>query len=278
MFNREEVKEFIVKFGKRCLFPDVSNQISKYVIFTGIVIVAGINPYSVIIINWIIDVVNQGKTFGVLIPHLSDDRVDYIFGVMLVSIAMIHNIFYQWIKFCENKIKEEQIHDHAMASAALNEQKSIKDREIEQRKNKEKIIVDRALFKKFLDVFPSDSMSIELLKNHDFENSYHIKSTKQIESFVDTWNTAETSFLNKEIESKRKILWSECNLFVNTLSIGSYTIMGGPMLRVVPDAYVGAWDYPKEVQDKIDNLNKSSTRCFELHQELILLCRRELNQ
>ncbi|NYA43251.1 hypothetical protein HZI31_08035 [Serratia fonticola] len=265
VFTKEEIKEFLIKFGKRVFFPDVSNRISKYVMVAGVTIIAGMNPYSIVLLNWLVDLFNKSNEARFTIPHFSGDRVDYIWGVVLVLTAITHNILYQWMKFNQEKKQSEHINAMEMLAA-----------ESDERQAQQRMEADRVLFKKFLEVFPSNSLSAELLKSHDFENSYHKDSTKQIDKFVDEWDTAESKFLDEEIEQARVNLWVECHKFIYDLAMSSGPVMAGPLLRVIPDAYVGNWDYPEWVNEKLKNLNSASSRCYQLHQDFISLCRNKL--
>lgn len=136
--------------------------------------------------------------------------------------------------------------------------------------------VDRRLFERFLEEFPSNSRSITLLSEHDFGNSYHKNNTDEIDNFVDTWNTAETEFLDHEIETACKELHNKMHEFIYRLAQSSGYIYTGPMLSAVPDAYRGEWEWPEHIDARIKELNEKSTECYKLHQQFVILGRRKL--
>lgn len=278
MFNKEEIKEFIVKLGKRFIFPEVSNVISRRVLAVGGIIVLGVNPYSIVIFNWLIDTLNNSDAVGVPIPHINNERADYIWGVVLIILVMLHNISYQWFKFYQDKVDKQNSHDERMALAERDEQQRIRSLDEEKVRNGKRMKADNELFERFLSIFPSNSLSAELLRDHDFWNSYHGKCTEQIDKFVDLGVTEETKFLDDEIEKARDTLWKECHSFVYELARHSGVIHTGPMFRVIPDIYVGVSDTPQWLDDRIKALNEQSSKCFELHQSFIHLCRRKLNR
>lgn len=276
MFTKEEVKEFVAKHWEKVIFPNVSNRISKYVVFAGVGIVVGINPWSIVILNWLVDLVNKSNSLTPPIPHLSTDRTDYIWGVVLIFVAMLHNLLYQWIKFSHDKIEKEQQHIMKMAEFQRIESLELKDKEMENINNQLKMETDKSLFERFLRDFPSDSSSAILLKQHNFWDAYHMNNTDQIDTFVDEWNTAETKFLNEEIETIRITLWNECRILVDLLGRYSFSVMGGPMTRVYPEIYYDVWETPAWLDDRVDGLNLASRKCYDLHQSFISLCRNKL--
>lgn len=100
-----------------------------------------------------------------------------------------------------------------------------------------------------------------LLKEQDFDHSYHDTSTDEIDQFVDTWNTAETKFLDSEIEEARKQLHVKMYEFTYRLAQCS----GYIQLSVVPEAYRGVYGWPEYVDERVRELNEKSTECYKLH-------------
>ncbi|MBN5255308.1 hypothetical protein JY459_19145 [Serratia marcescens] len=276
MFNKKEIKEFIIKFGRRVLFPDVSNVISKRVLTVGIGIVIGINPYSILFLNWLIDLFNKNNVAGYQLSHFDGGKIDYAWGVVLIICAIVHNAIYQYIKFSQDRAESKNKHEKEMAEEERAYKNRVRQEELEVIQQNKRIDADRRLFESFSIMFPSDSNSAVFLKEHDFGVSFHMNRTKQIEEFVDTWNMAETKFLDDEIEKAKEFLRESCKCFIDELFKHYYSILGGPTVRVIPDAYVNSWDLPDFIQEHIRNLNKRSYECYELHQEFVFLCRKKL--
>ncbi len=278
MFSKEQVKEFIIKLGKKVIFPEITNVISRRVLTVGVIIVLGVNPYAILAINLLIDTINNSGKLSVSIPHVNDERADYIWGVVLIVLVMLHNISYQWFKFYNEKLDKQHNHEINMASDIREEQQRVRDieynRDIEERRS----IVDGALFERFLSIFPSNSMSAELLRTHDFWESYHVNRLNEIESFVELWNTEETRFLNEDIEKARYLLWRACFEFTHELALRSSYVGYGDMLSVVPEYYRGVMDTPQEIDERVDNINNKSAECFGLYKSFIRLCREKLNK
>ncbi|MEZ9950684.1 hypothetical protein AB4376_18295 [Vibrio breoganii] len=250
MFSKNEIKEFIVKYGKKWLFPDFTNKLTWFVASIGGAILLTPTILKEIIYNWLVETINLNSGEYFTLAELKSSSADYFIGAFLVVIALSHNVANRYFIYKTTQIGQSEV-----------------DSLLE---------VDRNLFTQFLADFPSDSQSISLLKEHDFGGSYHENNTKQIDKFVDSWNTAEREFLDSELEVKRKELWGKCHTFIYMLANRSYVLHGGPMCSCVPDAYRGAWDWPPHVDEQIKELNELSTECYELHQELVLLARRKL--
>ena len=250
MFNKKEMKEFIMKYGKRWLFPDFTNKLTWFVTGLGATILATPILIQHAFYNWLIKTFNLNSGLPISLAELEKLSPDFSIGVILVIFALFHNIIYRYLNYIESTKK-------------VNELLSIEE-------------ADRSLFLKFMKDFPSNSLSINLLRNHDFGAPYHENETKEIDNFVNYWNTAERKFLDQELELKRQELWNKCYKLVNRLASNSYDLNGGSMFSCIPDLYRGDWDWPDHVNKIINELNSMSTDCFDLHQELILLGRRKL--
>lgn len=250
MFSKAEVKELILKSGKRWLFPDFTNKLTWLVVTLGSTIILTPTPLKLIIYNWLVETANLNSGNKFILAELQASSADYIVGLSLIGFALAHNITNKYITYKENQ-------------GAKSDQEAYAD-------------VDRELFHIFLTDFPSGSRSTRLLREHDFGNSYHEGNTREIDNFVDSWDTAEREFLDAELEAKRRELWETCHVFLYKLSMGSYDLGGGPMYSCIPDAYRSAWNWPEHVEEKIKELNEYSAKCYTLHRELVLLGRRKL--
>lgn len=250
MFKKEELKEFIVKYGKKWLFPDFTNKLTWFVAGIGGTILITPVALEQAFYNWLVETINLNSGVPITLAELESGSADYWLGFGLILLALIHNVTNRYFIYKETA---ERVNE----SDALND-------------------VDRELFLRFRREFPSDSRSVMLFKEHDFGNSYHDNNTDELDNFVNNWNTAEREFLNKDLESKRKELWDKCHEFVYALAQGSYYLNGGQLLSCIPDAHRGAWDWPDHVEEKVNKLNTMGTECFELHRDFVLSGRRKL--
>ncbi len=276
MFNKEEIKEFVIKFGKKILFPDASNRVTRYIMIAGVGVILGVNPYSIVFINWLVDTFNANNSSGFKIPQFSSDRVDYIWGGVLVLFSIVHNIIYQWIKFSQDRYMAQQQHEITMAEKRRQGEVFLKEKEMELAKIKKDIDVDTKLFKQFLSLLPSDSLSVYFLKEHNFHSSFHEKSTDAIDTFSNTWNTAEKKFLDDELETKKIDIWRKLRNLSHELENSVFPMAGMPMLRVYASGHYDSFDMPKEIEEKITYLNNEARHCYKLHQDFISLCRKKL--
>lgn len=246
MFNRLELKEIALK---KLIFPDFSNKMTRYVVGLGATIVLTPTPLKQLFYNGLVDTfnLNSGQHFS--FAEIQSNSADYWLGFSLIFIALIHNIAYRVFVYKSEKLEREE--------------------------NEKLIQVDKELYQHFIGLLPSDGVTIQFLEEHDFGNSYHKNSTKNLHTFIYTWNNAQKEFLDEELESKRSSFLNKILEFSNTLALRSYNI-GGSTYSCIPDAYRGAWEWPKHVDEQIRELNSLASECFEKHKELVLTARRKL--
>lgn len=250
MFSKEEKKYFLIKLGKKWIFPDFTNKLTWYVITLGASFLLVPQPIKLFIINWLIEMFNINSGLKLTLPELESSS-DYTVGIILVFFALLHNVGYKY--FC---LKKDEL-----------------DREI----LKERRISDFNLLNKFTDEFPSNGSSCNLLREHDFGNSFRSKFLEQIQNFYYNWNGAEFKFLDQEIEKKRNEFHEECNVFLN--KIAEYTTQVGTsdFKSVVPDNLRSDdWDLPDWLQNEIKELNELATNIFIHHQDFILFAKNKL--
>lgn len=250
LVSRKELKELIIALGKKWLFPDFTKKLTWLVVTVGCGILVTPTPLKLIIYNWLVDTIKLNSGTHFTLAELASDSADYAWGVVLVALALAHNIAYRYFNYIVSR------EDNA---------------NLEQRK-----VADTALFEQFKSEFPSNSASARLLKEHDFSNSYHGEATNQLENFVHRWNNAEHSFLDNAIEIKRSELWKSCNSFLIKLAESTGPIAAGPFFSAIPDIYLGEWDMPDFVTQRVSELNSKATECHIQHQEFVLLCKERL--
>lgn len=249
MFTKEEVKEFLIKFGKRWLFPDFSNKLTWYVVTLGAGVILTPTPMKVVLYNWLVDSFNLNAGEHVTLADVASGSADYWIGFSLILVALLHNVFSKWLVLQEShSIKQEKT-------------------QIEE--------ADRKLFHEFLQVFPSRSRSLNLLQQHDFGNSFNLDSLKEIDGFVNHWNCAEKKFMNEELEAERESLWKKCHEFSRLIAEKSAPTHGG-FQSVVPDQYKHDWDWPDWVEKDVKKVNAMASEVADMHQKFIGTAKRLL--
>lgn len=244
MFNKIEIKEFVVKLGKRWLFPNFSNRITWATVTLGTAVILAPTPFKVIFYNWLVDTFNLNSGLHFSLAEISSGSADYWIGFALITAALAHNLFGKWV---ELHVSESQLQNNASLLEA-----------------------DRLLFQRFLYEFPSGSRSIYLLQEHDFGNSFNLDSLKEIDSFVDNWKHAETTFLNSELENLKCQLWKKSHEFNWLLARKSAPTCGGRMQSVVPDQHRDDWNWPEWVDKDVQEVNGLASEVTDLHQKFIL--------
>jgi hypothetical protein len=250
VFNKSEIREFIVKLGKRWFFPDFSNKITWAVISLGVGVILTPTPLKLMLYNWLVDTFNLNSGNHFLLAELSSGAADYWVGFALIASAFVHNLFSKWLQLSQEKLSHQ---DKAATIEA-----------------------DKVLYEKFIETIPSGSRSIYLLQSHDFGNAFSLESLKEIDAFVSEWNCAEAKFLNEELEQLRDALWQKSNEFSWLLAMKSAPIGNGRFQSVVPDQHRDDWDWPKWVDDDVKAVNATASEVVELHQKLITTAKRAL--
>lgn len=89
MFNRSEIKQFVIKYGKKWLFPDFTNKLTWLVAGTGATLL--ITPVALehLLYNWLVETVNLNSGVPITFAELETGSVDYWVGFGL--------IFYLWL-------------------------------------------------------------------------------------------------------------------------------------------------------------------------------------
>jgi hypothetical protein len=243
MFDRNEIKEFVIKFGRRWLFPDFSNKITWGICTLGTTVILTPIPFKVVLYNWFIDTLklNSGNYFKV--AEFVPESVDYWLGFLLILVALVHNVL---CKFFASQVTNKD------AQYAADERD-----------------VDRRLFSEFLLDFPSQSGAIRLLQDHDFGNSFRLESLAEIDRFVERWRHAETTFLNSEINLLKENLYAKSKEFSCLLDIKSAPTSVGRQ-SVVPDQHRDDWNWPEDVTNDVRIVNELASKVADAHQEFIL--------
>lgn len=123
---------------------------------------------------------------------------------------------------------------------------------------------DRTLFLKFKADFPTNGRTARFLRDHDIGAPFSSTSNDELDSFLDKWNNAEHEFIDRRLETARKVLLITGRKFRNKLSLetsmdrpGWFTI-GMDDMEMRPEMFA-----------KRNELNRLSSTVFKAHQDLM---------
>ncbi|MFN7835113.1 MAG: hypothetical protein ACK5NY_04895 [Burkholderiaceae bacterium] len=250
MFTKQEVKEFIIKLGKRWFFPEFYTKVTWYVITLGAGIILTPTPLKLLVCNWLIDSFNLNSGKQLTLSEMGTGAADYWRGFALIVLALLHNIFSKWL-----------LHKDSVKS-------NIEIDELNK--------IDKELFLLFTKDFPADSRAVMFLRDVDLGGTYHEYEIKEIEAFIQKWDATNYEFHDAELEKIRVELLEKSRKFILKLANNSYCIGSGPRYRCVPDQYVGDFNYPTEVDLTLRELNAMATELYKLHSKFIRECRKKL--
>ena len=249
MFTKEEIKYFIKKLGSKWLFPDFSNKITWTVLTFGGGFLLFPAPLKLLFINWGIAIFNLNSGIPLEIPDLEANS-DYIIGATLVFLALAYNIG------CKYFLLKKEIFEHGISEKLK--------------------LSDYKLLEKFISEFQSDSPSVRLLRDHDFENAFNTDTLSEIREFACKWVGAEYRFIDTSIERKREDLIRLCDSFLADVSTHTAPIGNGSFSSAIPENLKGVWNKPSWLTAIIDKLNIDAKTIYDTHQEFILLARNNL--
>jgi len=250
VFNKQEIKTFIVKLGEKWFFPDFTNKLTWYVVTLGTGFILVPQPIKLFFINWLIEVFNVNSGLKLTLPEM-EASTDYTTGIILVFMALAHNIGYKYYEL------KKEIFNH----------KALQDRRI----------FDYKLLESFLAELPSNCASVMLLKEHDFGNSFDRDRLQQLEVFYYQWNGAEYHFIDPEIDQKRREFFEGCKKFLLKVAAHTTPVGASNFSSVIPDHLRSDdWNLPEWVTIEIRELNELATDLFKERQEFIAFAKSKI--
>ena len=244
MFTKSDCRELIIKLGRKWFFPDFHNKLTLMIVSLGAGLLV-LAPFKLAIYNWLIQTFNINMGSSLTFADVGDGVFEKYIGVLLIFIALFHNVFSKWL---------------------LNQEPA------EKREEKD---IDKTLFSKFLTLLPTDSRSIHMLHVHDFSNQFGDESLADIEKFVRNWNNPEYQFLNLSLEKKKMEFFNKAQEFVWLIANKSSPNNMG-FQSVVSDKFRDDWNLPEWLEKEIVEVNETATDVYRQHQEFIMFVRREL--
>lgn len=245
---------FINKFINK-LFPEFSNKVTWLLITFGISILALPAPTYILFVNLIIDFYNKTTKSNVMLIDI--DKIAPSSGIALTLI--LSGLGYHLI------IKGLQTYLEIF----------------KENKNKYKTDMFRAadttLYNQFIALLPPDSPAIELLKEHNFGNSFHEKSVDYFNKLNYKWGLANQHFHDNELETKSIKLCDEIKNFHSFLALNSNYLNQGPLLSMLSD-----WDramdieWTPETEKNVKKANEWGTEIYNLYCDFIITCKKKL--
>lgn len=140
-------------------------------------------------------------------------------------------------------------------------------------RNKNKNIADKKLFNEFIETLPSNG-SISFIAGRNMAGfSFDSGELNQFIAFLDSWDNAEHFFHNKAMNEMKKNLYSKISEYMKTIAYETYPTDIGDKQIVPPE-----WEFeqPDKFWKTVDKLHTLADEIVNLHQQLIIKCKKEL--
>jgi len=99
MSQKSIIKDFMVKWLEKVLFPNFTNKLTWAIAGAGLGIIVTPAPLKVIFYNFLISTFNLNSGLPVTLAEMSSGTADFFYGIFLVGIAVIFNGFIYWLEF-----------------------------------------------------------------------------------------------------------------------------------------------------------------------------------
>lgn len=247
-------------------FPEFSNKVTWTLITVGVAILAIPTPTYLMFINLFIDFYNNTTRSHVNLIDLGSFTPGTGIAITLILSGLVYHLAIKGIQiYAEmhaDRIKMK------LTELTINAEKE---------KSEKLIAADKKLFENFISLLPTNSLSIETLKDQNFGFSYHKKCIEDIESFTYKWGKADHHFHNQELELKSVDFFNQTKEFLDFLAISSGFIGAGPLLSIPTDnERANDWDWSVNTNERVKKANEWSQELHEKYCEFVAICRREL--
>ncbi len=132
---------------------------------------------------------------------------------------------------------------------------------------------DKVLFETFCKEFPSDGVTMRLLRERGYGDIFSLPELDDIIVFLDKWNSADHEFQNKELEKSRKHLYDIVRQYKSELMRNSFSLPTDTRIFSIGPKDVPLDDSRRATSEFLNGLGDS---IIEEHQNLIRLGRRQL--
>ena len=152
------------------------------------------------------------------------------------------------------------------------EQKNREDDKKEE-KSLKRIEHDKKLFEKIIEILPSNSPSIMLVKEKTL-NMFHSDELNDFIKVMNELNGSEYSFFDVELEDERKKLYMLINKFINDISMKTYSHHNNASYKCVPPEWEST--KPELYKDTLDILHIKATELFKVYDEFVKFAKERL--
>jgi len=147
--------------------------------------------------------------------------------------------------------------------------------QLRPRKGTSKRLHDRKVFTKFQKTFPF-SPTVELLRDHDFGDSFRSKDIQYLIDFVVTGQSVENEFVDAELEGNRVELYLAAKKLYDTImETVVYVGSGSTTLSVLPDYHRGG-PRPDFIKNDAKKLNRASHDFVPIYEAFVRKCKAKL--
>ncbi|MBT1727462.1 hypothetical protein [Enterobacter quasimori] len=246
----KEILEILAKklIGK--IFPEFSNKVTWSLITVGLGILALPAPTYILFLNLIIDFFNKTTDSTVNLVDIENITPSNTIALTLIISGLLYHVV----------IKALQLYPEVIIE---NNKKEVQER---------KRIADIELYKSFMSLLPPTSLTIELLKNHDFGATFHENSIKDFDKLRYCWGNADQHFHNQEIETKAANLRNQMLAFDEFLACNSNYISNTPYLTMLRHGD-SDMQWADETEAKVQKANQESETVFRNYNDFVITCK-----
>lgn len=188
MFSKKEIKTFLIKYGSKWFFPDFSNKLTWFVVTLGASLVLLPEPLKLLFLNWLINVFNLNSGIELTLPEINSST-DYMAGITLIFLSLVHNLSYKYYDF----FKEKLLHEKFKEKRKLARKSDIK------------------LYKKLKTTLPHET--IIFLEEHIWSVKFNYKKLEPLEIFLRHFKKSEFEFNSENIEKEKVKLYTAISDF-----------------------------------------------------------------
>lgn len=236
-------------------FPEFSNKVTWSLIFAGISIIALPAPTYILFLNLIIDFYNKETHSNISLVDINSITPSNGFAYILIVTGLIYHIIIKGFQAHRGILSEK----HRMEAG------------------EKKRTSDITLYNKFIEIIPVDSGLVELLKEHDFGNSFHENKIKTLDQLHYKWGLADQHFHDSEIESKITKLIDDLQKFNDFISLHSNYINTGPLISIPTQRdRANDFDWSPKTTENVKKANEWSSELYTNYCDLIMTCKNKL--
>lgn len=247
-------------------FPEFSNKVTWTLIMIGIALLAVPVPTYVLLLNLLIDFYNNTMKSNVRLIDIGNFAPSTGTALTLILSGLIYHLAIKSIQILG------EIH-----KARIKQEINNKITETQKENNERIANADRMLFQSFMSILPSNSISIEFLKEQDFGSPFHNNYLKDIENLTFQWGKADQHFHDSELEKKASDFYEETKMFLYFLATSSGFIGTSSLLSIPTDnERANDWSWSENTNRNVSKANEWSQALYEAYCDLVASSRSKL--